>query len=167
LTLDPNPHRSCRWEAPVDWDTLNVNVQVPDEPGFYAFTDHAGVPLQPSQPGKKVLYVGIATGSLRRRLRKYRTGDRSGISNMHRGGFDLFMSRAGAAHAGGGARVTHSVHRKSTQVTVRSGPGQPLRHHTIEPEKIWVRWAVDPRAAIEAKLIRELNPQHNTMHNTD
>ncbi|NOT49047.1 MAG: hypothetical protein HOP17_15005, partial [Acidobacteria bacterium] len=75
---DQFPHLSCIWSDPYDWDNLNANIQVPHEPGFYAFTDHAG-PLQASVsvPGKQVLYIGIATKSLRDRIKKYKAGDKT------------------------------------------------------------------------------------------
>jgi hypothetical protein len=162
---DPNPHLSCTWEKPVDWDALD-SQEVPDEPGFYAFTDYGEDALQPTPAGKSVLYVGIATGSLRKRLRKYKLGDTSGITNMHRGGLMLLLSRAAAAHIDDSGRVTHSIQRKPIEVTTRRS-GQPLQTHTLDPNRIYVRWAVDPRAAIEAMLIRMLNPKFNTMHQPD
>ncbi len=161
---DQSPHLTCPWDPPVDWDALEVSSDVPDAPGFYVFTNHDG-PLQAPGQGREVLYVGIATTSLRTRMRKYKTGDASGISNMHRGGFMMFMSRAGAAHFGGGGRMTHSVQRKPIDVRVRSAAGA-VHHSVLEPNKIYLRWAVDPRAAIEALLIRDLRPRYNTMHNT-
>ena len=158
MNLDPNPHLSCVWNAPVDWDALNVS-NVPDEPGFYAFTDHRDV-LQPSVTGRTVLYGGIATQSLRERIRKYKTGDFTNISNMHRGGFMMFLSRA-TAHFHDG-RITHSVQRTPVEVT-RVSSGMPPIKSMLEPDKIYLRWAVDYRAAIEALLIQQLNPRFNTM----
>lgn len=158
MNLDPNPHLSCVWSAPFDWDGLNI-ASVPDEPGFYAFTDHADV-LQPSVTGRTVLYVGIATQSLRDRIRKYKTGDFSGISNMHRGGFMMFLSRATAHFQDG--RLTHSVQRTPVEVT-RLSAGRPPEKSTLDPNKFYLRWAVDHRAAIEALLIQHLNPKFNTM----
>src|SRR5688572_16605455 len=64
MAHDPHPHLTCRWEKPVDWDLLDI-LSVPDEPGFYVFTDYGEAMLQPTLGGQSVLYVGIATGSLR------------------------------------------------------------------------------------------------------
>jgi hypothetical protein len=164
MSHDPAPHLSCIWEKPVDWDALDP-ASVPDAPGFYAFTDYDG-PLQPTPPGGSVLYVGIATGSLRNRLKKYKTGDTTGITNMHRGGLMLLLSRASAAHVDDTGRVTHSIQRKPVQVITRRS-GQPLQTSTVDPNRIYIRWAVDPRAAIEAMLIRMLRPKYNTMHQPD
>jgi hypothetical protein len=164
MSGDRSPHLTCDWQAPADWDALEVNGDVPDGPGFYAFTNHDG-PLTASGQGREVLYIGIATTSLRDRMRKYRTGDASGISNMHRGGLMMFLSRAGAAHFGSSGRMTHSVQRKPIDVRVRSASGADA-HSVLEPKKIYLRWAVDYRAAIEALLIRDLRPKYNTMHNT-
>ena len=158
---DPFPHQSCSWEDPYDWDALDPNV-VPDQPGFYAFTDHSDT-LETTQAGKAVLYVGIATISLRGRLKSYKTGDSTGIANMHKGGFLLMVSRAGAVHSGDAGRIQHSVQRKPIDVITLSGSG-PAQHSVLEPEKIYIRWAIDPRAAIEALLIRGLRPKYNTMH---
>jgi hypothetical protein len=165
MIQDPNPHLTCHWENPVDWDTLDVPL-VPNDPGYYAFTDHGDTPLQPTAAGKSVLYVGIATGSLRKRLQRYKRGDTTGITNMHRGGLMLLLSRASAAHIDDAGRITHSRQRKPIEVTTRRA-GQPPQVHTLEPDRIYVRWAIDPRAAIEAMLIRMLLPKFNTMHQPD
>lgn len=160
---DQFPHLSCVWSDPFDWDGVNANLQVPDEPGFYAFTDHAG-PLQVSVPGKQVLYIGIATQSLRERIKKYKAGDKTGargLMNMHAGGFFMLLSRADAAHYGDG-RVTHSVQKTPVPYTVKAA-GQPPRHGVLTPNSIYLRWSVDYRAAIEALLIQQLNPKFNTM----
>lgn len=159
MTSNNNPHLSCVWGNPYDWDALNVNVDVPDEPGFYAFTDHAG-PLQPSAGGKNVLYVGIATQSIRARIRKYKTGDTASIMNLHKGGFMMMLSRA-TAHFHDG-KLTHSVQRTPVNVTIRSA-GKPPEQSVLMPDSIYLRWAVDYRAAIEAMLIQQLNPKFNTM----
>jgi hypothetical protein len=99
-------------------------------------------------------------------LRKYKRGDTTGITGMHRGGLMLLLSRASAAHIDDAGRITHSRQRKPVEViTHRSG--QPVQVHTLEPNRIYVRWAVDPRAAIEAMLIRMLHPKYNTMHHPD
>jgi excinuclease UvrABC nuclease subunit len=132
---------------------------VPDEPGYYAFTDHNGA-LTPTPGGKNVLYVGIATQSLRKRISKYKTGDTASISNLHKGGFLMFLSRA-TAHFHDG-KLTHSVQRTPVTFT-RISAGQPPQHGVLEPDKIYLRWSVDHRAAIEALLIRQLNPKYNTM----
>ena len=92
MSLDQNPHLSCLWGDPHDWDLLSA-ATVPNDPGFYAFTNHADV-LQAAATGKKVLYIGIATQSLRERIRKYKTGDFTNINALHRGGFMMFLSRA-------------------------------------------------------------------------
>ena len=156
--MDTNPHLSCQWSVPCDWDGLTT-ASVPDEPGYYAFTDHNG-PLNPTGGGNNVLYVGIATQSLRSRIRKYKTGDTASISNLHKGGFLMFLSRA-TAHFHDG-KLTHSVQRTPVNFT-RQIPGQPPQHGVLEPDKIYLRWAVDHRAAIEALLIRQLQPKYNTM----
>lgn len=156
--MDTSPHLTCVWSEPVDWDVLTTPA-VPDEPGYYAFTDHNGV-LLPTPPGKNVLYVGIATQSLRKRISKYKTGDTASIANLHKGGFLMFISRA-TAHFHDG-KLSHSVQRTPVNFTVKSA-GQPPQHGVLEPQKIYLRWAVDYRAAIEALLIRQLNPKHNTM----
>lgn len=158
MNLDPNPHLSCVWGEPHDWDRLAVGI-VPDEPGFYAFTNHTDT-LQPTVPGKTVLYVGIATQSLRDRIRKYKTGDFTNINNLHRGGFMMFLSRSTAHFADG--QLTHSVQRTPVQFT-RVSAGKPPVSGVLEPDKIYLRWAVDYRAAIEALLIQQLNPRFNTM----
>ena len=90
MAQDPHPHLTCRWEKPVDWDLLDV-PNVPNEPGFYAFTDYGDEALQPTPAGKSVLYVGIATGSLRRRLQRDKRGDTTGLTNLHRGGLLLLL----------------------------------------------------------------------------
>lgn len=157
------PHLSCVWGDQHDWDTLNPNVDVPNEPGFYAFTDHPG-PLQPSVPGKSVLYVGIATQSLRDRIKKYKTGDKSGtkgLMNLHAGGFFLMLSRAVAHYDG--KRVTHSVQRTPVEVIYKATAAKPAQHSVLTPDAIYVRWTVDYRAAIEALLIQQLSPKYNTM----
>jgi hypothetical protein len=157
------PHLTCAWGDPHDWDRLRPNMDVPDEPGFYAFTNHAG-PLQPSAGPNQVLYIGIATQSLRERIRKYKTGDKSGtkgLMNMHAGGFFLMLSRA-TAHFDG-KNVTHSVQRKPVEVFVKGAQGRPPQHYSQLPDAIYLRWAVDYRAAIEALLIQQLNPKFNTM----
>ena len=155
------PHLSCVWSNPLDWDAVNANIDVPDEPGYYAFTDHAGS-LQPSMPGKSVLYVGIATQSLRDRIKKYKTGDTTGLANMHRGGLMLLLSRASAAHYDG-SRLTHSVQRNPVDVYVKGTATKPAQHGVLPPDVIYLRWSVDYRAAIEALLIQQLNPKFNTM----
>ncbi len=99
-------------------------------------------------------------------MRKYRTGDASGLMNMHRGGFMMFLSRASAAHVGSDGRVTHSVRRDPIRVSTHGG-GKPPQSSVLAPEKFFLRWAVDYRAAIEAMLIRDLHPKYNTMHNVD
>jgi hypothetical protein len=165
MIQDPNPHLTCHWEAPVDWETLRPG-DVPNEPGFYVFTDYGDAVLQPTPTQKGVLYVGIATGSLRKRLQRYKRGDTTGITDMHRGGLMLLLSRAAAAHIDDAGKITHSRQQKPIQVTTRRA-GQPLQIHTLEPDRIYVRWAVDPRAAIEAMLIRMLQPRFNTMHQPD
>jgi hypothetical protein len=104
MAPDPHPHLTCRWEKPVDWDLLDV-PNVPNEPGFYAFTDYGDEALQPTPAGKSVMYVGIATGSLRRRLQRYKRGDTTGLTNLHRGGL-LLLSRAAAVHVDETKRVT-------------------------------------------------------------
>jgi hypothetical protein len=162
---DPNPHLTCNWENPLDWETLDVAL-VPNAPGFYAFTEYADTPLQPTVPGKGVLYVGIATGSLRKRLQSYKRGDATGIASMHRGGLMLLLSRASAAHIDDAGRITHSRQGKPITVTTHRA-GQPPQKRTLEPDRIYIRWAVDPRAAIEAMLIRTLLPRFNTMHQPD
>jgi hypothetical protein len=132
---------------------------VPDDPGYYAFTDHNGS-LSPTSSAGSVLYVGIATQSLRSRIRKYKTGDTASISNLHKGGFLMFLSRA-TAHFHDG-KLTHSVQRTPVTFT-RHVAGQSPQHGVLEPDKIYLRWAVDHRAAIEALLIRQLQPKYNTM----
>ncbi len=109
-----------------------------------------------------MLYVGIATRSSRARIKKYKTGDSSGLMNLHRGGFLLMLSRAGA-HADGEG-VTHSVRRQPVRVVVRPTATSPGRSYSLLPDKIYLRWAVDHRAAIEALPIRQLSPKFNTMH---
>lgn len=141
-----------------DWDTIQIS-QVPDEPGYYAFTDFAG-PMSTPPPGKSVLYVGMATKSLRQRISKYKTGDTVSIANLHKGGFLMFLSRA-TAHFHDG-KLTHSVQRTPVNYTIRSA-GQPPQHGVLEPSKIYLRWAVDYSAAVEAMLIRKCNPKFNTM----
>lgn len=163
MNIDPNPHLSCVWGDPHDWDSLSAST-VPNEPGFYAFTDHPNAMQATSGPGQRVLYVGIATDSLRKRIRKYKTGDRSGISDMHRGGFEMFMSRA-VAHYGDG-ELTHSVQRTPVPYT-RISAGKPPVHGVLEPTRIYLRWVVDYRAAIERLLIKQLRPKYNTMHSED
>lgn len=163
MSIQPHPHLSCQWTPAHDWDALVVARDVPDRPGYYAFADHAG-PLTANGPGQSVLYVGIATGSLRKRLSKYKTGDTTGIDNMHRGGFQLLLSRASAVHVRPGERTQHSVQRHPISVTVQPAGGGPAQHSVIPADKLYVRWAVDLRAAIEALLIRDLRPKYNTMH---
>ncbi len=165
MTQDPNPHLTCQWADPTDWETLDI-ANVPNEPGYYAFTDYSDKPLQPTAAGNSVLYIGIATGSLRKRLQRYKRGDTTGITNMHRGGLMLLLSRAAAAHIDDAGRVTHSRQRNPVEVTTRRA-GQAPQVRTIEPNRIYIRWAVDPRAAIEAMLIRSLSPKFNTMHQAD
>ena len=154
------PHLSCVWSAPHNWDTLNANTDVPNKPGYYAFTNYPDK-LQCSTASKQVLYVGIATQSLRNRIKKYKTGDASGIMHLHRGGFLLMLSR-GIAHAETG-RVSHSVQRKPIEVVTRPSATGSGGQRVIAPEAIYLRWAVDYRAAIEALLIRQLLPKYNTM----
>jgi hypothetical protein len=154
------PHLSCVWSEPHNWDTLNANIDVPDEPGYYAFTDYADI-LQPSANDKNVLYVGIATQSLRDRIKKYKLGDTTGLMGLHRGGFLLMLSR-GVAHASAG-RVTHSVQRTPVEVIVRPTATKPGDQRFLMPDAIYLRWAVDYRAAIEALLIQQLCPKYNTM----
>jgi hypothetical protein len=161
--MNNQPHLSCVWSAPHDWDALRPNIDVPDEPGYYAFTDHAG-PLHPSTPNSQVLYVGIATQSIRERIRKYKTGDRSGtlgLMNMHAGGFFLMLSRATAHYDG--KKVTHSVQRTPVQVVYKPTSTTPGHASVLQPDAIYLRWAVDYRAAIEALLIQQLHPKFNTM----
>lgn len=155
------PHLSCVWSDPYNWDALNANVDVPDEPGYYAFTDHAGA-LQPSVPGKSVLYVGIATQSLRDRIKKYKNGDTTGLANMHRGGLMLLLSRASAAHYGEEG-LSHSIQRNPVNVYVKATATKPAEQRVLMPNSIYLRWAVDYRAAIEALLIQQLHPRFNTM----
>ncbi len=159
---DSNPHLTCEWDAPIDWDELTVG-DIPDEPGFYAFTDFSGANIYSVPKGGSVLYIGIATGSLRNRLRSYKNGDLRSVHNLHRGGLMLVLSRASSAGLDDKGRVIHSIQRKPVQVITRRA-GQAPQHSTIDPNRIYIRWAVDPRAAIEAMLIRTLNPRFNTMH---
>jgi hypothetical protein len=156
--MDTNPHLSCVWSEPVDWDALTT-AMVPAEPGYYAFTDHSG-PLAASGGNANVLYVGIATQSLRKRISKYKTGDTASIAGLHKGGFLMFLSRA-TAHFHDG-KLTHSVQRTPVNYTINSA-GQPPQHGVLEPQKFYLRWSVDYRAAIEALLIQQLNPKFNTM----
>lgn len=156
--MSNQPHLTCVWSDPVDWDSLST-ASVPDEPGYYAFTNHNGN-LFSAPAGKSVLYVGIATQSLRKRISKYKTGDTASIANLHKGGFLMFLSRA-TAHFHDG-KLTHSVQRTPVPFT-RHSAGQPPVHGVLEPDKIYLRWAVDYRAAIEALLIQQLNPKYNTM----
>jgi hypothetical protein len=155
------PHLSCVWSDPRNWDTLNASIDVPDEPGYYAFTNYPDK-LQPSAHDKQVLYVGIATQSLRDRIKKYKTGDTTGLMNLHRGGFLLMLSR-GVAHAEAG-RLTHSVQRTPVEVLVKPSATTPAAQRLLMPDAIYLRWAVDYRAAIEALLIQQLSPRYNTMH---
>jgi len=155
------PHLSCVWSDPCNWDTLNASIDVPNEPGYYAFTDYPDK-LQPSAHDKHVLYVGIATQSLLDRIKKYKTGDTTGLMNLHRGGFLLMLSR-GSVHAELG-RVTHSIQRKPIEVIVRPTATKSAEQRFLMPDAIYLRWAVDYRAAIEAKLIEHLCPKYNTMH---
>lgn len=141
-----------------DWDTLQLTA-VPDEPGYYAFTDYAG-PLMPTPQGKNVLYIGMATKSLRQRISKYKTGDTGNIANLHKGGFLMFLSRATAHYHDG--KLTHSVQRTPVNFTIKAA-GQPPQHGVLEPSKIYLRWAVDYSAAVEAMLIRKFQPKYNTM----
>ena len=161
MTGNRFPHLSCVWSDPCNWDALNPDADVPDEPGYYAFTDYPDE-LQPSRDDKRVLYVGIATQSLRDRIKKYKTGDTTGLMNLHRGGFMLMLSR-GAAHADG-SRVTHSVQRKPIEVMVMPTATKPAERRVLMPDAIYLRWAVDYRAAIEALLIRQLRPGFTTVH---
>jgi hypothetical protein len=160
MNTDRFPHISCVWNDPRDWDSLNA-ADVPDEPGYYAFTNYTEK-LQPSSGTKEVLYVGIAAQSLRDRIRKYKTGDTSNLMHLHKGGFFMLISRAAAAHAEPG-RVTQTVIRKPIEVIIKPGGGEPEERRTILPNAIYLRWAVDYRAAIEALLIRQLSPKYNTM----
>ena len=156
------PHLSCVWSEPHDWDTLKMK-DVPDKPGYYAFTDHPG-PLQPSVPGKSVLYVGIASRKIRDRISKYKTGDKSGtkgLMNLHAGAFFLVLSR-GTAHYDG-KRVTHSVQRTPIEVIYKATATRPAERGLLMPNSIYLRWAVDYRAAIEALLIQQLNTKFNDM----
>lgn len=165
------PHLSCIWSDPRNWDTLNASVDVPDEPGYYAFTDHPDK-LQQAGPDRHVLYVGIATQSLRDRIKKYKAGDMADLMNLHRGGFLLMLSRKGAAHADlikdskgkDKVRVTHTVQRQPIEVNVKATATKPAEQRLLMPEPIYLRWAVDYRAAIEALLIKQLCPKYNTMH---
>lgn len=156
--MSNQPHLSCVWSNPVDWDSLTT-ATVPAEPGYYAFTDHNG-PLVPSSGSNNVLYVGIATQSLRKRIGKYKTGDTASIASLHKGGFLMFLSRASAHFHDG--KLTHSVQRTPVNFTIKSA-GQPPQHGVLEPQKFYLRWCVDHRAAIEALLIQQLNPKFNTM----
>lgn len=156
--MDTTPHLTCVWSEPTDWDALTTSM-VPDDPGYYAFTDHNG-PLSPTAGNRSVLYVGIATQSLRKRISKYKTGDTVSIANLHKGGFLMFLSRA-TAHFHDG-KLTHSVQRTPVNFTVKAA-GQVPQHGVLQPDKIYLRWAIDHRAAIEALLIRQLNPKYNTM----
>lgn len=171
--MSTQPHLTCVWGNPHEWETLNPNPDVPDEPGYYAFTDHAG-PLQPSMPNAYVLYVGIATRSLRDRIRKYKTGDVSGtkgLMNLQAGGFLMMLSTRGAsAHIAGKKstmRVTHSVQRNPVEVYVKPNAGKPAQHYSLLPEAIYLRWSVDYRAAIEPLLIQQLKPKFNQTHNKE
>ncbi len=161
MSINPFPHLSCVWSDPFNWDTLNPTLDVPNEPGYYAFTDYDDK-LQPSTNDKNVLYIGIATRSLRDRIKKYKTGDTTGLMNLHRGGLLLMLSR-GVAHAELG-KVTHSAQRKPFEVIVKPTPTKSAEQRIIKPDLIYLRWAVDYRAAIEAKLIEQLRPKYNTMH---
>jgi hypothetical protein len=159
------PHLSCVWSNPVDWDSLNVNTDVPAEPGYYAFTDHADA-LQPTAAGKSVLYVGIATQSIRDRIRKYKTGDKSGtkgLMNLHAGGFFMMLGTRGATAHYDGKSVTHSVQRNPVEVYIKATATKPAQHYSQLPDAIYLRWAVDYRAAIEALLIQQLYPKFNSM----
>lgn len=156
--MSTQPHLTCVWSDPADWDVLSAST-VPAEPGYYAFTDHNGQ-LVATGGNANVLYVGIATQSLQERIRKYKTGDFTNINAMHRGGFMMFLSRA-TAHFGDG-KLTHSVQRTPVNFTIKSA-GQPPQHGVMQPQKIYLRWAVDYRAAIEALLIQSLKPKFNTM----
>jgi hypothetical protein len=53
---------TCVWCEPHNWDTLDVAVDVPDEAGYYVFTNYAGL-LLPPPPDGRVLYVGMARRS--------------------------------------------------------------------------------------------------------
>jgi hypothetical protein len=160
MTTNQLPHLSCVWSDPRNWDTLNVNIDVPDEPGYYAFTDYPDA-LQPTTQNKRVLYVGIASQSLRDRIRKYKTGDTSGLTNLHRGGFFLMLSR-GVAHSDEGG-LSHSVQRAPIEVITKPTATKPGGQSFMMPDLIYLRWAVDYRAAIEALLIQQLCPRYNTM----
>jgi len=161
------PHLSCTWSEPHDWDTLDLRNDVPAEPGYYAFTDHTDT-LQPSVPGKSVLYVGIAADSIQERIGKYKRGDVSGtkgLMNLHAGGFFMMLSRATAHYDG--KRVTHSVQRTPVEVIYKATDTRPPQHGILMPQAIYLRWAVDYRAQIEALLIRQLNPKYNSTFTQD
>ncbi len=157
----PNPHLTCVWEQPRDWDSVDPGVDVPDTPGYYVFTDYSG-PLLPTPPGKSVLYVGIATRSLRERITKYKRGDSTGLTDLHRGGLFLILSRA-VAHAEPGRKPTRSVQTTPVEVLVKPTATKPGRTYTLDPKTIYLRWAEDNRAAIEALLVQQLLPRFNTM----
>ncbi len=68
------------WSTPVTIATLNSNRSViPDQPGFYAFTDDVG-PLVVN----KVLYIG-ETKNLRARLPNYLVHHPAKSNNRHKG----------------------------------------------------------------------------------
>ncbi len=134
--MDMKPHLSCRWTKALSWDAVNPNQHVPDEPGFYIFTNYPGE-LQPPTGQKQILYIGVAAQSLRRRIRKHKSGDVSGtrgLMNAQAGAFFLTLSRS-------------------------TGPANP----TLEPQSIYLRWAVDYRAAIESLLIKQFKPRFNNI----
>jgi hypothetical protein len=81
--------------------------------------------------------------------------------NLHRGGFFLMLSRA-VAHADAGG-LTHSVQRTPVEVIVKPSATKPAEQRLLMPDAIYLRWAVDYRAAIEALLIQQLCPKYNTM----
>lgn len=165
--MNNQPHLTCSWGDPHIWETLNPNRDVPNEPGYYAFTDHAG-PLRPSMPNSQVLYVGIATNTLRDRIKEYKTGDVSGtkgLMNMHAGGFLMMLCTRGATGHYDGDRVTHSVQRHPVEVYVKPTANKGPQHYTLQPEAIYLRWAVDYRAAIERLLIEQLNTKYNQTYN--
>ena len=165
---DAFPHRPCPWVAPHDWDTLDVRATVPDEPGYYVFTNHAEQ-LLASGAEKNVLYIGMAARSLRERIQRYRGGENNNLAPIHAGAFLLFLSRASAVHATEGnvyPRLQAGIQRRPIDVTIqRAGGG--IERYQIAPSKIYLRWAVDTRAAIERLLIRDLHPKYNSVHTRD
>jgi hypothetical protein len=81
--------------------------------------------------------------------------------HLHRGGFLMMLSRA-TAHAEAG-RVSHTVQRTPIEVVSKPNGDQPAESRILQPKAIYLRWAVDYRAAIEALLIQQLCPKYNTM----